>query len=114
MEIILNNGETVTATVVEVKNGVRTPVPDEEIPGEILENIKGLNLMACELCTEVHDCRPFGPKGEQICPPCGLKDTVSTYLAAKAYGGESYAENIVATLAAISEFTEKPDLSKMN
>jgi hypothetical protein len=28
---------------------------------------------ACELCGTFTECRPYGPKGEQICADCGLK-----------------------------------------
>jgi hypothetical protein len=28
----------------------------------------------CELCGKVADCRPYGPRGEQVCFECGMKD----------------------------------------
>lgn len=28
----------------------------------------------CELCGEVEECRPYGPKGEQVCWTCANKD----------------------------------------
>lgn len=28
----------------------------------------------CELCGQVDGCRPAGPKGEQVCFDCALKD----------------------------------------
>jgi hypothetical protein len=28
----------------------------------------------CELCGEIEECRPYGPKGEQVCFNCGHKD----------------------------------------
>jgi len=28
----------------------------------------------CELCGVEAECRPAGPKGEQVCHPCALKD----------------------------------------
>ncbi len=28
----------------------------------------------CELCGAVEECRPYGPKGEQVCFACMLKD----------------------------------------
>lgn len=28
----------------------------------------------CELCGAVEECRPYGPNGEQVCFPCGMKD----------------------------------------
>ncbi len=32
----------------------------------------------CELCGNVEECRPYGPNGEQICHPCGMKDEATT------------------------------------
>ena len=28
----------------------------------------------CELCGKWTECRPYGPKGEQVCFECGQKD----------------------------------------
>jgi len=28
----------------------------------------------CELCGKIDECRPYGPKGEQVCFDCGMKD----------------------------------------
>lgn len=28
----------------------------------------------CELCGKIAECRPYGPKGEQVCFDCGMKD----------------------------------------
>ena len=28
----------------------------------------------CELCGSVAETRPYGPKGERVCFPCGMKD----------------------------------------
>ena len=28
----------------------------------------------CELCGEVDELRPYGPNGENICHPCGMKN----------------------------------------
>lgn len=28
----------------------------------------------CELCGVEDECRPYGPKGEQICFDCGMKN----------------------------------------
>lgn len=28
----------------------------------------------CELCHKVAETRPYGPKGEQVCFDCGMKD----------------------------------------
>jgi hypothetical protein len=32
----------------------------------------------CELCGKVADCRPYGPRGEQICYECGMKNEATT------------------------------------
>ena len=31
----------------------------------------------CELCGKVDECRPYGPKGEQVCFDCMMKDEKS-------------------------------------
>ena len=28
----------------------------------------------CDLCGNVAELRPYGPKGEWVCFPCGMKD----------------------------------------
>ena len=28
----------------------------------------------CELCGMVAECRPYGPKGENVCFECGMRD----------------------------------------
>lgn len=28
----------------------------------------------CEFCGKFEECRPYGPKGEQVCFKCGMKD----------------------------------------
>lgn len=28
----------------------------------------------CELCGHAAETRPYGPKGEEVCFPCGMKD----------------------------------------
>lgn len=28
----------------------------------------------CELCGKVAETRPYGPNGEEVCFPCGMKD----------------------------------------
>jgi hypothetical protein len=33
---------------------------------------------ACELCGTVAETRPYGPKGERICFPCGQKNQKAT------------------------------------
>lgn len=32
----------------------------------------------CELCGEKAELRPFGPRGENICFQCGMKDEATT------------------------------------
>ena len=32
----------------------------------------------CELCGATAECRPYGPRGEQICIDCGMKDKKTT------------------------------------
>lgn len=32
----------------------------------------------CELCGQQAELRPYGPKGENICYPCGEKDPAMT------------------------------------
>ena len=32
----------------------------------------------CELCGAFEECRPYGPKGEQVCFDCGMKDEATT------------------------------------
>ncbi len=32
----------------------------------------------CDLCGEVAELRPYGPKGEWICFPCGMKNKKAT------------------------------------
>ena len=47
-------------------------------------NINGIPIICveddskCELCGTVAECRPYGPKGEQICFTCGQKDKATT------------------------------------
>lgn len=28
----------------------------------------------CELCGNIDECRPYGPKGEQVCFDCAMKN----------------------------------------
>lgn len=28
----------------------------------------------CDLCGNIAELRPYGPKGEMVCFPCGMKD----------------------------------------
>lgn len=28
----------------------------------------------CEMCGQTAELRPYGPKGENVCYPCGMKD----------------------------------------
>ena len=39
----------------------------------------------CELCEKVAECRPYGPKGEQVCFECGMKDPKTTDRQMKKY-----------------------------
>jgi hypothetical protein len=32
----------------------------------------------CELCGKQAECRPYGPRGEQICYDCAMKDEKTT------------------------------------
>ena len=32
----------------------------------------------CELCGKIKQCRPYGPRGEQICFDCGQKNPETT------------------------------------
>lgn len=32
----------------------------------------------CELCGDKKELRPYGPNGENICHPCGMKDKKTT------------------------------------
>lgn len=35
-------------------------------------------LQRCELCGAVEETRPYGPNGEEICYPCGMKNKETT------------------------------------
>lgn len=35
----------------------------------------------CELCGHEAECRPYGPKGEQVCFSCGMKDESAAHKA---------------------------------
>lgn len=37
-------------------------------------NLNARKPQACDLCGEVDDLRPYGPKGEWVCFDCGMKD----------------------------------------
>ena len=37
----------------------------------------------CELCGANAECRPYGPKGEQVCFDCGMKDAAAAERAFK-------------------------------
>lgn len=43
----------------------------------------------CEFCGEITECRPAGPKGEQVCFDCGKKDpdAMERYSDRLFYGG---------------------------
>lgn len=36
--------------------------------------IEATALKACELCGAFKELRPYGPNGENVCFPCGMKD----------------------------------------
>lgn len=36
--------------------------------------IEAENRGKCELCRAHSETRPYGPKGEEVCYPCGMKD----------------------------------------
>jgi hypothetical protein len=42
-------------------------VPDSHI-------IAAEGAQVCELCGKSAETRPYGPKGEEVCFPCGVKD----------------------------------------
>lgn len=35
----------------------------------------------CDLCGKVAELRPYGPKGEWVCFPCGMKDEKAAFRA---------------------------------
>ena len=39
---------------------------------------KDMGPAICELCGKVDELRPYGPNGEQICHPCGMKNPEAT------------------------------------
>lgn len=56
------------------------PVHGREARTLVVEAIDRDRLIAkqpagkCELCGDVKETRPYGPNGEQVCFPCGMKD----------------------------------------
>jgi hypothetical protein len=34
--------------------------------------------MKCELCGAIEETRPYGPRGEEVCFNCGMKDEATT------------------------------------
>jgi len=40
---------------------------------------------ACEQCSVIAECRPYGPNDEQICFDCGMKDEATTKRKMEAY-----------------------------
>jgi len=46
----------------------------------------------CELCHTVAECRPYGPRGEQICYECAMKnkETTDRQMARLLYGEETH------------------------
>jgi hypothetical protein len=43
----------------------------------------------CELCGEEKDCRPYGPKAEWVCFPCGMRDPGAAYQGLLRTNGQS-------------------------
>jgi hypothetical protein len=43
-------------------------------PGFIAED----PLSACEFCSKIDECRPYGPNDERICFDCGMLDEETT------------------------------------
>lgn len=44
----------------------------------------------CDLCGNVAELRPYGPKGEWVCFPCGMKDQEAAKVAfARRLSGEA-------------------------
>lgn len=39
----------------------------------------------CELCGAVAETRPYGPNGERVCFPCGMKDEAAARRGAARY-----------------------------
>lgn len=56
------------------------PVHGDEAREMVVDAIdSGRAIMAqpdgrCDLCGEVKETRPYGPNGENVCFPCGMKD----------------------------------------
>ena len=50
-------------------------------PGVIYEE----NPDTCQLCGKYAELRPYGPKGENICFECGMKDEKNTKLKFREY-----------------------------
>ena len=117
MKFSLPNGVEAEAKAFRIVDGEKVPMSDDEIPEEIVnrmkENLSEINVRKCEMCDSMNDCRPYGPKGQEICQICASKDTVSTYIAAKAHKGEDYAKILLSTISE-SGYTQDVDLSKMN
>lgn len=46
----------------------------------------------CELCGKIDECRPYGPKGEQVCFDCAMQDPKAVRRGFNRYvGGEGNA-----------------------
>lgn len=56
------------------------PVHGQGVAGLLVDAIDNDRLIQaqppgrCELCHAVKETRPYGPNGEQVCFPCGMKD----------------------------------------
>ncbi len=58
----------------------------------------------CELCGVVAECRPYGPKGEQVCIDCAMKDE-----AALERGMERYVFSGNPNLKVLADLLRKKD-----
>ena len=56
------------------------------IDGELIEPAGIISVekpQQCDFCGEIRELRPYGPKGESVCHPCGMKDEAA---AKRAFG----------------------------
>ena len=56
------------------------PVHGDDVKALVVDAIDKGRLIAaqppgrCEMCGDVKETRPYGPNGENVCFPCGMKD----------------------------------------
>jgi len=48
----------------------------KKVNGDLI--IENTGKSVCEMCGKVAELRPYGPNGENICFPCGMKDEETT------------------------------------